>query len=316
MVRRSIRFSLQEAQCRVLLLRFVCYPAGRNGAVPTIIDPAGHVRLDARGRVHAIPKWAHNPFDKHRAKRPRLRISDSIGIDLLPFKALAQRGKGGVYQAVDLLASPARVVIIKEGRRHGETDWLDQDGFVPTQREARVLRSLLRRGLPVPELFREFTERGNRYLVLEKITGRPLLPRNRAQPARTSWRQAMRLLNQLGPLLDAIHRAGYVWRDCKPEHIFVCRGKLWLIDFEGACRVSETGVFPWGSYPYLPPIYQKQFVSRRAGTLEDDYALGVILFQFLSGQFPSLNARSRSVVYKRTRCPDHLRFEIERLLRF
>src|SRR5439155_12983796 len=105
------------------------------------------------------------------------------------------------------------------------------------------------------------------YLVLEKIGGRRLLPRNRAQPARTSCRQAMRLLNQLGPLLEAIHRAGYVWRDCKPEHIFVSRGKISLIDFEGACPISETGVLPLGSHPYFPPIYRKQFGSRRTGTL-------------------------------------------------
>ena len=69
----------------------------------------------------------------------------------------------------------------------------------------------------------------------------------------------MRLLKELGPLLEAIHSAGYVWRDCKPEHIFVSRGKISLIDFEGACRISDTSVLPWGSPPYVPPIYRKRF---------------------------------------------------------
>jgi hypothetical protein len=49
-------------------------------------------------------------------------------------------------------------------------------------------------------------------------------------------------------------------------------------DFEGACRISETGVLPWGSHRYVPPIYRKQFAARRTGTLEDDYALGVWYF--------------------------------------
>jgi len=168
----------------------------------------------------------------------------------------------------------------------------------------------------VPELLNEFIEDGNRYLVLEEIAGRPLLTRNRIQPARISWRRAMKLLNQLGPLLQAIHRAGYVWRDCKPEHIFISHGKIWLIDFEGACRISETGVLPWGSPQYLPPTHRKQFVRRRAGTLEDDYAFGVILFQFLSGEFPAGSGRSRAAVYNRTSCPDCLRAKIESLLKF
>ena len=92
--------------------------------------------------------------------------------------------------------------------------------------------------------------------------------------------------------------------------------KICLIDFEGACRISETGVLPWGSHRYLPPIYRKQFVARRAGTLEDDYALGAILFQFLSGEFPAASARERAAVYKRTRCPNWLRAKIESLLKF
>ena len=144
---------------------------GRNGADATIVDNAGRVHPDVRDRTHAIPKWLRDPFTKRRAKPRRLRFADSIGVNLLPFKGLAQRGKGGVYTAADLSVSPARFVIVKEGRRHGETDWLGQDGFARVKGEGRVLRELRQRGLPVPEPLREFTERGNRYLVLEKSSG-------------------------------------------------------------------------------------------------------------------------------------------------
>jgi serine/threonine protein kinase len=220
-----------------------------------------------------------------------------------------------VHEAVDLSVSPARLVIIKEGRRHGETAWDGQDGYARVKHEGHVLRALRDAGVPVPEIFRQFIQNGNRYLVLKKIAGRPLLPLNRVQPGRISWRRAMKLLNGLGPLLDAIHSAGYVWRDCKPEHIHIFRGNICLVDFEGACRVSETNVLPWGSHRYLPPVYRKQFAARRVGTLEDDYALGVIAFQFLSGKFPATSARLRSIVYKQAHCPDHVRTRIESLLR-
>ena len=313
----KIPFDTRYRQRSLVFYRYGSFSgAGLNGAKAMIVDPAGRVHRDVRDRAHASPKWARDPFRKSHAKPAKLRLAVSIGIDLLPFKALRQRGKGGVYQAVDLSVSPARLVIVKEGRQHGETDWRGQDGFARIQREARMLRLLLRRGLPVPTPIREFSERGARYLVLQKVPGRPLLPRKREQPRKHSWRRAMRLLNQLGPLLQTIHRAGYVWRDCKPEHIFLSRGKISLMDFEGACRISDTDLLPWGSHHYVPPIYRKQFATRRAGTLEDDYAFGVTLFQFLSGEFPRTSVRVRSRVYTQTRCPDNLRVEIERLLRF
>jgi hypothetical protein len=310
----KIPFDVRYRQDSLVFYRYGSFSRSRNGAEGTILDPAGRVHRDIRDRAHAVPTWLRDPFNKWPAK-PR-RFTNSIGTDLLPFKALSQRGKGGVYQAVDLSVSPARLVIIKEGRRHGETDWLGHDGFARIQHEARVLRSLRRRGLPVPGIIREFSRRGNRYLMLERIPGRALLPKNRERPREHSWRSAMQLFEKLGALLQAIHSAGYVWRDCKPDHIFLSRGKVWVIDFEGACRISETEVLPWGSHHYLPPIYRNESARRRPGTLEDDYALGVILFQFLSGELPRTSARVRAGVYKRTRCPDWLCSKIESLLKF
>ena len=171
--------------------------------------------------------------------------------------------------------------MIKQGRRHGDTDWKGDDGFVRVKREGRTLRQLRVAGIPVPEPFREFRHRGDQFLVLEKIPGRALLPRLHQQPQRPSCRAARRILDELGPLLSKLHAAGWVWRDCKPAHIFLHRGAIRLIDFEGACLIDETDVLPWGSPNYVPPIYHGKF-SRRPGTLEDDYALGVIAFQFAS----------------------------------
>ena len=206
-----------------------------------------------------------------------------------------------------------RRVIIKEGRRHGETNWDGRDGYALVKHEAQVLRKLRAAGLPVPEVFREFTQNGNRYLVLERIPGRPLLAAKRVQPLKTSWRRAERILEQLAPLLSRMHAAGWTWRDCKPSHIFVQGGTVRFIDFEGACRNDQTELLPWGSPDYIPPRYHGKF-SRCAGTLEDDYALGVIAFQFLSGKFPPAAAHRRAALYKRTRCPELLRKKIDRLL--
>jgi hypothetical protein len=270
--------------------------------------PSGKFRPDKRGPGSAVPAWLEDPFQNGRLKSSRPR--GPIGLQLLAYKVRMQRGKGGVYEALDLSVSPARRVILKEGRRHGETDPHGEDGYARIKQEARVLRSLRGAGLLVPRILREFVQAGNRYLVLECVAGRSLIPSTRLQPKKFSWPRAEKILKRLEPILSRIHRAGWVWRDCKPSHILVRRDQLCLIDFEGACEINRTNVLPWGSSNYSPTLRH----IRRAGFREDDYALGVIAFQFGTGKFPPAGKRGRAAIYARTRCPDALRAQIERLL--
>ena len=277
-----------------------------------ILDPEGKPHRDVRRQGGAVPPWLHNPFNNIE-RRSRLRRGP-IGVDYLPYKALMQRGKGGVYEAIDLSATPACVVIIKEGRPHGETSLAGDDGRDRVHHEAAVLCSLIAAGLPVPRVLREFTQNGNRYVVLEKVEGRRLIARDRIQPLQLGWRSAKRVLNLLEPLLRRMHEAGWIWRDCKPAHIFTARGGVRVIDFEGACRLEDNHLFPWGTRSYTPPVYHRRFALRKSGTLEDDYALGVIAFQFLAGDFPPLDSRRRAAAYRQTGCPLVVAEQIERLL--
>ena len=306
-----IPFDARYRKESLVYYRYGAFRPWVDGTSGFIHPPRGRRYRDKRAPKRAIPRWLEDPFRKsgvNNSKRRGLLLRD-----LLVFRAKAQRGKGGVYEAIDLSVLPVRRVIIKEGRRHGETNWDGRDGYALVKHEAQVLRKLRAAGLPVPRVFREFTQNRNRYLVLERIPGRPLLAAKRAQPPKTSWRRAERILEQLAPALSRMHAAGWTWRDCKPSHIFVHRGTVRFIDFEGACRNGQTELLPWGSPDYIPPRYHGK-LSRSAGTLEDDYALGVIAFQFLSGKFPPAAARRRAALYKRTRCPGPLREKIDRLL--
>ena len=306
-----IPFDARYREESLVYYRFGAFRSSADGKPGFIHAPRGKRYRDKRAPGQAVPHWLEDPFQRSRAKSSKW--GGLISRQLLVFKAKAQRGKGGVYEAVDLSVLPVRRVIIKEGRRHGETNWDGRDGYALVKHEARVLRKLRKAGLPVPEIFQEFTQNGNRYLVLERITDRPLLPAKRMQPPKTSWRRAKRILELLGSMLDKVHAAGWVWRDCKPSHILFHGRKLRLIDFEGACRIGETEILPWGSPDYIPPPNREK-LSRRPGTLEDDYALGVIAFQFLSGRFPPSSSCRRASIYKETRCPNRLRSRIEGML--
>jgi hypothetical protein len=306
-----IPFDARYREKSLVYYRYGAFRRSVDGTPGFIHAPRGRRYRDKRAPGRAVPRWLKDPFQKSRAKDPKRR--GLLLRDLLVFKAKAQRGKGGVYEAVDLSVLPVRRVAIKEGRRHGETNWDGRDGYALVKHEAQVLRKLRTAGLPVPEIFREFTQNGNRYLVLEQIPGRPLLAAKRTQPARPSWRRAARILEQLEPMLSRMHAAGWTWRDCKPSHILLQGGALRPIDFEGACRIEQTGLPPWGSPDYILPSARGKF-SRPAGTFEDDYALGVIAFQFGAGKFPPAATHRRAVLYRRTGCPDFLRQKIDRLL--
>jgi tRNA A-37 threonylcarbamoyl transferase component Bud32 len=291
--------------------RYGAFRPSRQKPAGLIRGPNGRLLADKRGPGKAVPRWIDDPFHPSRRKLPK--TAGPIGLDYFAYKAKMQRGKGGVYEAMDLSVFPVRVVIIKEGRRHGETDMEGKDGYERVRHEAKVLRKLGKLGLPVPNVFREFSQNGNRYIVLEQISGRPLIPATRMQPASISWRQAARILEQLGPILSRIHATGWVWRDCKPSHILVHRGQFRLIDFENACRLNEEKIAPWSSRNYLPKIIPTA-TQRMTGRGEDDYALGVITFQFGTGKFPPASRRGRAAIYARTGCPVILRTRIEDLL--
>jgi hypothetical protein len=305
----KIPYDLRYRQRGIIYYRY-----GSFGGGPTsvIVDPQGKAHRDHRRPDSAVPPWLNDPF--RRASPKGGFWTGPLGPDFIPFKALMQRGKGGVYEALDLSVSPVRLVVIKEGRRHGETAWNGMDGYDLVRREAAILRALACSGIPVPEVLREFEAGGNRYVVLEKIKGNALLDPKRPQPARPSWRRARLTLEMLEPVIASINQAGWVWRDCKPSHIFIEDGRVRLIDFEGACKIDDVDVLPWASRNYAPPLAQDRFAARRKGTWEDDYALGVIAFQLGTGKFPPVELRRRAALYRRTKCPEILRKKIDRLL--
>ena len=125
-----------------------------------------------------------------------------------------------------------------------------------------------------------------------------------------NWRRAERLLEQLAEMLHGFHSLGWVWRDCKPANLICHKGRLWALDFEGACRIEQTETIPWGSPAYSRPTDHRTF-ARRPGTGEDDYAAGVIGFLFATGVLPPAARGPRFRLLKQSGCSPALRDRIE-----
>ncbi|MEO1287348.1 MAG: serine/threonine-protein kinase [Chloroflexota bacterium] len=125
------------------------------------------------------------------------------------------------------------------------------------------------------------------YLVLEYIAGHTL--KNHSENTPLSTDEALKIVCEVGDALAYLHQQGMVHRDIKPSNIMLRDvGSSVLIDF-GLVKFAEddtdlTGKAAIGTIDYMAPEQIKS-----AGTVDqraDVYALGILLYELLTGQTP------------------------------
>ncbi|MBP7867652.1 MAG: protein kinase [Acidobacteria bacterium] len=130
------------------------------------------------------------------------------------------------------------------------------------------------------------------YFVMEYLEGKKLKDLIRAE-APMPLRRVHHLLAQIGDALGAAHAKGVVHRDLKPENIIILnQGTLMdfvkVLDFgiAGLLETDESLTRPgalMGSPYYISP---EQSLGQEPDPRSDVYALGVILYQLLTGELP------------------------------
>jgi len=125
-----------------------------------------------------------------------------------------------------------------------------------------------------------------RFIVLEYVDGVSL--RHHCQPGSLLPRpQVIQLLFRCARAMDYVHGCQVLHRDLKPSNILLARqGEVKVIDF-GAAQIdwadrTQVGGFV-GSPAYMAP---EQLEARTTSRATDVYALGVILYELLSGVHP------------------------------
>jgi len=118
------------------------------------------------------------------------------------------------------------------------------------------------------------------YIVMEFVDGvnlRDLLREGKMEPE-----QALAIVPPVCDALEYAHDKGVVHRDIKPENLLLDReGRVKIADFGIASLVGASGEKS-GTPPYMAPEQEKGTVDRRA----DIYALGVVLYEMLTGERP------------------------------
>ena len=288
----SVPFDLRYSKTSNVYYRFGAFQhleTENADGQPTLAirDAGGNLVPDVRVAENAKPDWVTSPF-RNRPPRAAKRTDQSSRLrPFRVFRALVQRGKGGVYQAVDLSVSPARPCLLKEGRKNGETAWDGRDGVWRVRNEERVISTLRSHGVDAPRIFSSFELDGNFYLVTEFIDGESLHNLLLRRARRLSMPRVLGYGRQLCEIFRRIHAAGWVWRDCKPVNILVTRGgRLRPIDFEGACPSDAPDPMFWGTPGFSPPE-QRDFHARTCFS-DDLYALGAMLYLLVTGRVPEV----------------------------
>lgn len=159
-------------------------------------------------------------------------------------------------------------------------------------REARTLASVRHRN--VTDLYEVGrTPRGEPYIILELLEGETLarrLAREQTLPVREAFYVAVEICRGL----EAVHAAGVLHRDVKPENIFLHQSEDGevvpkLLDFGLARPIDSSGRLTWSGSVVGTPGYMAPEQARGSGDLDpraDLFSLGVTLYEMLAGQLP------------------------------
>lgn len=215
-------------------------------------------------------------------------------------RVIGEGGMGVVYEASHCRLS-RRFAIKLLFNRHAD----DPQAQARFEREAQIAGSL---GHPhlVEVIDFNRTSDGCPYIVMELLVGEDLASRL-GRVCRLSLAEAVEIARQTASALQAVHQAGVVHRDLKPQNIYLCRSadgsdNVKVVDFGvskllgSAKTLTRTGTLVGSPY-YMAP---EQALERSAevDARTDVYALGAVLFEMLAGSPPFLADSLPTLLYR------------------
>jgi eukaryotic-like serine/threonine-protein kinase len=158
-------------------------------------------------------------------------------------------------------------------------------------REAGIANAIKHRAT-VPIRDDGMTEEGCAYLVLELLEGETLDARRERRGGRIALEDFAQIFEELMSAISAVHAAGVVHRDLKPQNVFVTKGgELKLLDF-GTARIFDRAAgsklsmqgLVIGTPAFMSPE-QAKGARAEVDALSDVWSLGAMIFTLLSGEY-------------------------------
>lgn len=200
-------------------------------------------------------------------------------------KTVGHGGMAAVYRALDTRTN--RHVAIKEMSQDGLSPEEEAEALDAFRAEADILQRLRHPNLP--RVWERFSDGARHYLVMEFVEGETLEQRQQAAGGALPEAEVLRWAAQLCSVLSYLHaqRPPIIFRDLKPANVMLTpTDEIKLIDF-GIARVFRPGRLRdtqvLGTPGFAPP---EQYGKTQTDPRADLYALGVTLYQLLTGYDP------------------------------
>jgi len=205
---------------------------------------------------------------------------EKIGI----YEIKSELGRGGmatVYRGYDpRFEREVAVKVLPPELLHSDPQFR-----VRFEREAKIIAQLEHSSI-VP-VYDVGEENNQPYFVMRYMNGGSLSERIKA--GIFTVEDAVKILDRIAPGLDEAHSKGFVHRDLKPSNIlFDSKGSPYISDF-GIAKITQgqsgtmTGSGIIGTPAYMAP---EQATGDQVDGRADVYALGIILFEMLTGKQP------------------------------
>jgi serine/threonine protein kinase len=227
-------------------------------------------------------------------------MTDIIGKSIGRYHILEQLGEGGmaiVYKAYDTrLENDVAVKII---RTENLAPSILETALIRFEREAKALARLTHANIVKVLDYGEYENKP--WLVMPYLPGGTLKQKLHGKPM--NYQEAASLLIPIAHALAYAHEQGMVHRDVKPSNILITQsGDPMLTDFGIAkiigneVTVDLTGTsVTIGTPEYMAP---EQATSKNVDHRADIYALGVVLFEMLTGRKPYQADTPMAVLFK------------------
>ncbi len=219
--------------------------------------------------------------------QPSLSPGDVVAEKLRVVRKLGEGGMGAVYEVEHLFTKHRRALKMLHGQCVENPDAVE-----------RFLREASAAGRIGSEHIVETFDAGRLpsgepYLVMELLEGESLADRL-LRKQRLAASEAVEIVKQAAIGVQAAHDAGIVHRDLKPDNLFLTRASprfLKLLDFGiskfdsqrfGTREVTQEGALLGTPY-YMSP---EQVRGGSIDAATDVYALGVVLYECLTGEKP------------------------------
>jgi eukaryotic-like serine/threonine-protein kinase len=138
---------------------------------------------------------------------------------------------------------------------------------------------------------------GSIYVIMERLIGRSLADKL-GRDGLLAPGHAITIFSHVCRALDAAHRKDVVHRDLKPGNIFLCEdGVAKVLDF-GMSKLASAESLTQAGYTLGTPEYMapEQCIGAQVEPRTDIYALGVMMYEALTGELPIVAASRRELL--------------------